>query len=184
MLILTTPTEIESPFAPSAICPWCDDPLPTNTSPKLLGLINDSRELSHPRPTRWNPFALYSPVATFTAVCHQHEQELDREIHPDAYDPTPAGWPEIINWKTIPDRVLSFRDYLQSIIDDVDRRWMYPSSCQLTTPLDEDLDQLLLHPRTHSYFWKAMTNDIILFGHKYVWGIDGQTATFERTQPG
>ena len=117
-------------------------------------------------------------------MCDLHERELDREIHPEAYDPIPRGWPQVIEWEKIPDRVLSVKDYLQGIIDDVDQRWACPSSCQLTRPLDEDPEQLILHPRTQSYFWKAMTNDIITLGHKYVWGIDGQTTTFERTQPG
>ena len=169
---------------PSTHCPWCDDPLPTNPSPKLLTLISDARKLSKPQPTKCNPFALYSPVATFTSVCHLHERELDREIHPDSYDPITRGWPQIIDWKMIPHRVLLLREYLQGIIDDIDQQWTYPSSCKLTRSLDEDPKQLRLHPRTESYFWKAITNDIIRFGHHHVWGIDGQTATFERTQPG
>lgn len=155
-----------------------------NPSPELLGLIGDARERSQPQPTRWNPFALSSSVATFTAVCQQHEKEVDRETHPDMYDPIPGNWPQVIDWKAIPDRVRSFKDYLQRIIYDVDNHWIYPSSCQLARPLNEDPEQLALHPRIHSYFWKAMTNDIILFGQRYVWGIDGQTTTFARTQPG
>ena len=168
----------------SSICPWCDGPLPTNPSPKLLNLISEARSRSHPLPTKWNPFALSSPVASFTAVCQQHEKEVDQETHPEAYDPIPGCWPHSIDWKTIPDRVRSFMDYLQRIIYDVDTQWADPCSCQLTRPLEEDPEQLIIHPRTHSYFWKAITNDIIHFGHKYVWGIDGQTTTFERTQPG
>ena len=120
-----------------------------------------------------------------SAVCYLHEKELDRELDPLAYDPALGGWPEIINWETIPHRVVSMRDDLQRIVDDTDHEWQGPSpSKRSVKALEEDSDLLAISPRTESYFWKAITNDIIVHGLRYIRDLDGQTEIYKRTKPG
>ena len=125
------------------------------------------------------------PVSAVSAVCHRHEQELDQELDPLAYDPAPGGWPESIDWNAIPRRVVAMKDYLQRIADDVDEEWQKPLlSKRPVRSLEEDCASLLTRPRTESFFWKAITNEIIVHGFRYVKDLDGQTEIYKRTKPG
>lgn len=124
-------------------------------------------------------------MAAMSAVCYLHEKELDRELDPLAYDPGPGGWPENIDWKTLPHRVVSLMDRLRHIVDDIDEEWQTSSpSKRVVRSLEEDSDLLQIRPRTESYFWKAITNDIIVHGSRYIKDLDGQTEIYKRTKPG
>lgn len=147
--------------------------------------MDHARNLSAPQPTKWNPFSLKAPLSVISDVCHRHEQERDRELDPLAYDPAPGGWPESIDWKAIPHRVASLTDYIQRIVDDIDNEWQRPLlSKRAVKSLDENRDLLAIHPRTESYFWKAITNDVIVHGSRYIHDLDGQTEIYKRTKPG
>lgn len=118
-------------------------------------------------------------------VCYRHEHERDQELDPLAYDPTAWGWPETINWNAIPQRVVCLKDHLQRIIDDVDEEWQNASRLGRTTgPLSEDPDLLTIRPRKENFFWKAITNDIIVHGLRYIKDLGGQTEIYKRTKPG
>lgn len=177
--------EVE-PVEPSTLCPWCDDPLPANPSVTLQTLIQAARKRSDPQPTAYNPLALRAPVEAFAAVCYQHEQENDQHVNQQAYDPAPGGWPLVINWQAFISRVIGAGENLKRIVDDVDEDWS-PASCRpKREPRDlrEDHSKLTLRPRKESYFWKAITNDVIKYGSRYVSSVKGQLMTFERTKPG
>ena len=177
--------EDNPPPDPTTLCPWCDDPLPANPSEELQALMEAARDLSVAQPTKWNPLAMSGSVAVISAVCHRHERELDQELDPLAYNPTLRGWPEIIDWKAIPHRVISMKDSLQRIADDVDEEWQRsPLSKRHVKSLEEDSALLTTHPRTESFFWKAITNEIIVNGLRYVKDLDGQTEIYKRTKPG
>ena len=125
------------------------------------------------------------PLAAISAVCHRHEQELDQELDPLAYNPALRGWPEIIDWKAIPHRVVSMKDVLQRIADDVDEEWQSPPLARRhVKSLEENPALLTTRPRTESFFWKAITNDIVKNGLRYVKDLDGQTEIYKRTKPG
>ena len=145
----------------------------------------EARKISTQQPTKWNPLSLSCPVAAMSAICHLHEKELDRELDPLAYDPAPGGWPEVIDWKGLPHRVVGMKDCLWHIIDDIDYEWQMSSSSKLDVrSLEEDPNILAICPRTESYFWKAITNDIIMHGRRYIRDLDGQTEIYKRTKPG
>lgn len=177
--------DAEPPVPPETLCPWCDDPLPTYPSLELRAQINQARHLSVSQPTLENPLARSLSIAALTSVCHLHERELERELNPDMYDPPPEGFPAFIDWSTLPERTISLQDHLRRIIDDVDEQWRKPSARQRSVRrLREYPDQLMLHPRTESYFWKAITNDIIVHGLQYFETMSGQMNALNRTRPG
>ena len=147
--------------------------------------MEKAREVSVPLPTKWIPFSLKCSLSVMSAVCYLHEKELDRELDPLAYDPALGGWPESIDWKKIPHRVIRMQECLQRIVEDIDHEWQTSSPSKRTVrPLEEDLDLLAIHPRTESYFWKGITNDIIVHGLRYIKDLDGQTEIYKRTKPG
>ena len=124
-------------------------------------------------------------MEAFAAVCYQHEQEVGQEVNLPAYNPTPGGWPLVIDWQVFIARVIGAQVHLQRILDDVDENWS-PNREHPRVPRDlrEDSNRLALRPRKESYFWKAITNDILKHGSRYVFGVKGQMMTYERTKPG
>ena len=101
------------------------------------------------------------------------------------YDPPPENWPAFIDWKALPVRTMAFQTYLRRIIDDVDKEWSKPSlSKRSVRRLKESPDRLMRHPRTESFFWKAVTNEIIAHGYKHFEGPQGQLNCLDRARPG
>lgn len=144
-----------------------------------------ARKVSTPRPTKWNPFSLSGPLSAMSTVCSLHERERDRELHPLAYDPTAWGWPETIKWRRIPQRVVSLVDHIQRIVDDVDEEWQTSSQFKrIERSLEEDANLLVVRPRKENFFWKAITNDVIAHGLRYIKDLGGQTEIYKRTKPG
>lgn len=148
-------------------------------------MINSARLVSVPQPTTVNPLGLQASVAVITSVCYLHTQELRREMYASLYGAPPFGWPALIDWKIVLERGLSFKHDLQQIVYDVDKRWQEsPPLQQNLNSFHEDSDQLRRHPRMESYFWKSVTNDILVHGHGYVDTMDGYMEIARRASPG
>ena len=127
-------------------------------------------------------------VKTFRILCIiivGGAEELDRERNPSMYGPPPCRWPSAIDWKVFIGRAFSLGDKLQSIVDDIDERWQDSfSSRKSLRSFQEEPQQLLVHPRTESYFWKTITNDILVHGRKYPELPDGTLVILSRARPG
>lgn len=170
---------------PEAHCPWCDDRLPACPSQELLDMMAVVRSRSLARPSRHNPNGLYVSFPAMASVCYLHAEELDRERNPSMYGPPPCRWPSAIDWKVFIGRAFSLGDKLQSIVDDIDERWQDSfSSRKSLRSFQEEPKQFLVHPRTESYFWKAITNDILVHGRKYPEIPDGTLVILSRARPG
>jgi hypothetical protein len=156
------------PTDPRTLCPYCDSPLPSSPTPTFTGLLTRSfkHKSSHldPRPT--NPLGRRAPLAVFITVCQRHR--FENEVLPEAEK---RGWPKSIEWGGVRGRVERMKGFLQALI-----RNRYED--------DEDDNGKRKSPRSMSIFWQEIIREVENKGSRAVAGVQGQFASFEKTQPG
>lgn len=84
---------------PSALCPFCDQPLPTDPSQRLVSLQQYLLERPHieSRYSARNPNAKYLPIVEIASFCQLHK--VERTIIPEGIE---KGYPMVIDWKALP----------------------------------------------------------------------------------
>lgn len=157
---------------PSTLCPYCDEPLPSEPTPYLTSLLESTRKKSYPDARPSNPLGRKAPLATFIAVCQRHRFE-SVEL-PEARR---KHWPTAIRFELVRERVENMKDRLEAIIRDVDIIKDGDSD-------DDDDDGVEKGPRKKSVFWQDIKKQVKKKGSRAVVGVNGQFASFEKTQPG
>ncbi|GJJ11106.1 hypothetical protein Clacol_005337 [Clathrus columnatus] len=96
---------------PSKLCPYCDEPLPDEPSPKLRDLLKAVKKKSRKDPRPGNPLGLIASLIAFAEVCERHRLEMN-------YIPLAIsqGWPTKIDFISIPDRIQRFRKSLEDLV--------------------------------------------------------------------
>lgn len=173
---------------PSTLCPWCDERLPPAPSPHLDSLMSAARKRSSldARPT--NPLGLYAPPSVFISICQRHRFESVQIPLAEK-----RGWPTIIDWASLADRVRALEGTLREIVDDVDEDFI-PGRERPDQKGSDDQDankdavddyQLLeTRPRKGSTFWREVVKGVRNKGSRQESGIRGQMSSFSKTQPG
>src|ERR1700761_9758738 len=98
---------------PKTLCPYCDTPLPSQPTPLLVRLLEQTFKKSYrdPRPT--NPLGRKAPIGAFITVCQRHR--FESETLPEA---EARGWPKSIDWESLRGRVLAMQQDLRRILTD------------------------------------------------------------------
>jgi len=143
-----------------ARCPFCDEPWPPEPSFKLLTLRDAAmRHAATPRarcpPRLANPSVLAADSFHILKLCAHHRAETI--IIPEGRE---EGWPNCIDFETLPMRVSHIRPRLEAIIND---------------PAD-------------SPFYQDTVNDLALhgalYGAQHVPSVMGQYQRFDKSRPG
>jgi hypothetical protein len=109
-------------------------------------------------------------LAIFISVCQRHR--FENEILPEAEK---RRWPKSIEWGKVRGRVEKMKGFLKSLITnsghkDPDEKY-------------SDFEGRKL-PRDMSFFWQEVMKEVERKGSRFVAGVQGQFANFEKTQPG
>jgi hypothetical protein len=100
-ILAGAPSQLPAYFANAALCPFCDEALPSKPSPYLDGLLKNLR--SHPnvrkRNGSYNPDALWLPSIESVVACRRHQEEC--EVIPNGLE---RGWPkeDEVDWDQLP----------------------------------------------------------------------------------
>lgn len=154
---------------PSTLCPWCDQQLPTDPTPRLKSLIESVRSKSYSSPRPSNPLGLGAPLTASVAVCQRHRFE-SHQI-PKAQS---KGWPTKIDFRTVKPRVEALRPKLGALVLNK------PSDADEFILVDEDEEK----PRDICPFWTEMMKEVKSKGTRAVASSKGQFANFKAFQPG
>ncbi|KAG2742025.1 hypothetical protein P692DRAFT_201650282, partial [Suillus brevipes Sb2] len=154
---------------PSTLCPYCDEPLPLNSTAQLKNLLAIAKQQSHADPRPHNPFGLKAPLGIYISACQRHHFET--HSLPEALE---KGWPQRIDFNEVPKRVESMKSALEDIIANAD-------NCS-------DNEGFVCDdtggPRARSIFWRELQNEIKKQGSRTATSVKGQFYTFEKAQPG
>ncbi|KAG6374759.1 hypothetical protein JVT61DRAFT_4135 [Boletus reticuloceps] len=155
---------------PSRMCPYCDEELPSHSTPFLQHLLAAARKKSVSDPRPRNRGALKAPLTVYISVCQRHRFESHQL--PIAIE---RGWPRTIDFTKVPARVKKMKKELEAILLDKD-----------DTSDIEDLgtDDGHGRSRSKSVFWREVKKEVKKQGSRAVVGVRGQFASFEKTQPG
>lgn len=163
---------LDASVDPATLCPYCDEPLPVEPTSYLTSVLESTRRRSYPDARPSNPLGRKAPLATFIAVCQRHRFE-SVEL-PEARR---KQWPTTIRFELVRERVESMKDRLEAIIHDVDIIKDGDSD-------EEDEDETMKGPRKKSIFWQDIKKQVKKKGSRAVVGVNGQFASFEKSQPG
>ncbi|KZT33098.1 hypothetical protein SISSUDRAFT_1037280 [Sistotremastrum suecicum HHB10207 ss-3] len=92
------------------LCPFCDEILPETPSQELRALIETVSSTADPRPGNRN--GRKAPLMTYISICQRHRWESK-----DLPMAVARGWPQEIDFATLPDRVASFSDEISAIME-------------------------------------------------------------------
>ena len=148
-------TSLPHSISPSRLCPYCDEPLPPEPTPKLRSLLAAAKRKSYAEPRPSNSRGLRAPPRVYIAACQRHEFETHQI--PMARE---KGWPAEIDFEALPGRVHRFKSALSAIVKDEGAA------------------------RGKCVFWEEMMCEVEKTGSRAVTGVKGQFASFEKTQPG
>ena len=140
---------------PSSLCPFCDEKLPPNPSPLYRSLLEAARRKAYPDPRPTNPRGLKAQMGIYVASCKRHRFEVHQI--PEAIA---KGWPTVINFGQVRERVEKLRGGLTKLVRDED------------------------DAREKSIYWTAVIVEVRKFGSRAASGVKGQFESFEKTQPG
>ncbi|KAF8449346.1 RTC4-like domain-containing protein [Boletus edulis BED1] len=155
---------------PSRMCPYCDEELPSHSTPFLQHLLAAARKKSVSDPRPRNRGALKAPLTVYISVCQRHRFESHQL--PIAIE---RGWPRTIDFTKVPARVKKMKKELEAIILDKDD----------TSDIEDlDADDGHRRSRSKSVFWREVKKEMKKQGSRAVVGVRGQFASFEKTQPG
>ncbi|KAJ7440906.1 RTC4-like domain-containing protein, partial [Mycena galericulata] len=160
---------------PKTLCPYCDRLLPDNPSDVLEQLLGETFRRTYRDVRPDNPLGRKGPITAFAAVCQRHmleSVELPRAVA--------NGWPMSIDWYDVEDRVLSMKGDLKRILRDPGRPINYSNGEAVLTGQEAGMNG----PRMRCMFWISLLKELELNGSRRVNGVEGQFATFEKTQPG
>ena len=107
-------------------------------------------------------------------MCQRHR--FESETLPEAER---KGWPKVIEWTALGERVQKMKKELQALIDDPGDEIESGDECKVED--DGDGEQ---GPRSKCVFWKEVIKEVKKKGSRAVAGVRGQFANFEKTQPG
>ena len=154
---------------PSTLCPWCDQQLPTDPTPRLKSLIEFVRSKSYSAPRPSNPLGLGAPLTASVAVCQRHRFESHQIPKAQA-----KGWPTKIDFVQVKPRVEALRSKLEALVLDE------PSDADNLILPDKDEEK----PRDNCPFWMEMVKEVKSKGTRAVASSKGQFANFKAFQPG
>ncbi|KAF8324247.1 RTC4-like domain-containing protein [Cantharellus anzutake] len=97
---------------PSTICPFCDEPWPSDPSAELTNLLARARRKAWPHKRYTNPEGLKAPLEAIIDLCNTHRSEAS--IIPEGIA---KGWPSEIDFDAIPNRLWKLKPALQKLID-------------------------------------------------------------------
>ncbi|EJF64057.1 hypothetical protein DICSQDRAFT_81010, partial [Dichomitus squalens LYAD-421 SS1] len=156
---------------PKTLCPWCDEPLPSDPTPHLRALMAAAKHVSYPDDRLTNPLGLRAPLAAFVGVCQRHR--FERNWIPRARK---RGWPTTIDWDALSGRISRLRGHLQAIVDDVDGEFAAEASRTWRGGSRR--------PRKENEFWMEVVKNVRQQGSRQTAGVRGQFLHFNKTQPG
>ncbi|KAF7362322.1 RTC4 domain-containing protein [Mycena venus] len=162
---------------PKTLCPYCDTPLPSQPTPLLTRLLEQTFKKSYTDVRPSNPLGRKAPMGVFVGVCQRHR--FESEILPEA---EARGWPKYIDWAGLKRRMLAMKRDLQQILGDPGDPIVYGDDDRKEKP--KDASQRKKGPRMRCIFWKDLAKELKVKGSKGVKGVQGQFANFEKTQPG
>lgn len=154
---------------PSTLCPWCDQQLPLDPTPRLKSLIESVRSKSYLSPRPSNPLGLGAPLTASVAVCQRHRFESHQIPKAQA-----KGWPTKIDFGQVKPRVEALRFKLEALVLDK------PSDADNLILLDEEDEK----PRDSCPFWMEMVREVKSKGTRTLASSKGQFANFKALQPG
>ncbi|KAJ7647751.1 RTC4-like domain-containing protein [Roridomyces roridus] len=160
---------------PKTLCPYCDTPLPTQPTPLLTRLLEQTFKKSYRDARPSNPLGRKAPMNVFVAVCQRHRYESETLPEAEA-----RGWPKSIDWGALKRRVLEMKRELEQIVADPGDPIVYGRS-EENQPKEPRGKK---GPRMRCLFWRDMVKDFEANGTKGVKGLQGQFTNFEKTQPG
>ena len=158
---------------PKTLCPWCDEPLPSEPTPHLRTLIAAAKRVSHREDRLSNPLGLRAPLTAFVGVCQRHR--FERNWVPRARK---RGWPTTIDWDALSGRIAQLRRQLQAIVDDVDEEFA-PEVSGVGAGAGGSG-----RPRKENKFWEEVVKNVKQQGSRWTTGVRGQFQHFNKTQPG
>ncbi|KAI8985534.1 RTC4-like domain-containing protein [Trametes punicea] len=161
---------------PATLCPWCDEPLPSDPTPHLVSLIEGARRRSYIDDRPMNPLGLRAPPTVFVSVCQRHR--FERVWIPRARK---RGWPTTIDWGRLRSRVEKLRGRLKAIIDDVDEDFV-PGAQGPAALKGKEFERS--RPRKENVFWQEIVRNVRQQGSRHTTGVRGQFLHFNKTQPG
>jgi hypothetical protein len=154
---------------PSTLCPWCDQQLPADPTPRLKSLIESVRSKSYSSPRPSNPLGLGAPLTASVAVCQRHRFESHQIPKAQA-----KGWPTKIDFGQVKPRVEALGSKLEALVLNK------PSNADNLILLDKDEEKL----RDDCPFWMEMVKEVKSKGTRAVTSSKGQFANFKALQPG
>jgi hypothetical protein len=87
-------------------------------------------------------------------------------------------WPLVIEFEKVRGRVEKMKESLEAIIMDEDASgWENDSD-------EDEGEEKVKGPRGKSVFWREIVKEVKKKGSRTVVGVNGQFASFEKTQPG
>ncbi|KAI1793474.1 RTC4-like domain-containing protein [Ganoderma leucocontextum] len=156
---------------PKTLCPWCDEPLPSEPTPHLRALMTAAKRVSSRDDRLTNPLGLRAPLTAFVGVCQRHR--FERNWVPRARK---RGWPTTIDWDALSGRISRLRRHLQAIVNDVDEEFA-PNVPRSGTSGS-------MRPRKENEFWVEAVKNVRQQGSRQTTGVRGQFQHFNKTQPG
>ena len=163
------PVFLDPNVDPSTLCPWCDQQLPTDPTPRLKSLIESVRSKSYPSSRPSNPLGLNAPLTASVVVCQRHRFESHQIPKAQA-----KGWPTKIDFGRVKPRVEALRTKLEALLLNK------PSDADGSILLDEDEGK----PRDKCPFWTEIMKQVKYKGTRAVASSKGQFASFKALQPG
>ena len=158
---------------PKTLCPWCDEPLPSEPTPHLRALIAAAKRISRRDDRITNPLGLHAPLTASISVCQRHR--FERNWVPRARK---RGWPTTIDWNALSGRIVRLRNHLQAIVDDVDEEFAPEVSGVVAGASGSG------RPRKENKFWEEVVKNVKQQGSRWTTGVRGQFQHFNKTQPG
>ena len=160
---------------PKTLCPWCDEPLPSEPTLHLRALIAAAKRVSSRDDRLTNPLGLRAPLTAFVGVCQRHR--FERNWVPRARR---RGWPTTIDWDALSGRIERLRRHLRAIVDDVDEEFTSEDLC----PNSNVGGGGSRRPRKENEFWVEAVKNVRQQGSRQTAGVRGQFQHFNKTQPG
>lgn len=98
----------------TALCEFCDQPMPSPLSAKLIAMRSDLESRTWPEPTEDNPKARSAKsFQVYISYCTRHR--LEKTYLPEAKR---NGWPITIDFANLSSRVVALRDVLEELMMD------------------------------------------------------------------
>lgn len=163
------PVFLDPNVDPSTLCPWCDQQLPADPTPRLKSLIESVRFKSYSSPRPSNPLGLGAPLTASVAVCQRHRFESHQIPKAQA-----KGWPTKIDFGKVKLRVEALRFKLEALL-------MGSSSDEHGLILPDEGEG---KPRDTCPFWTEVMKEVKSKGTRAMASSKGQFASFESLQPG